>query len=150
MVASHSRERRGGVSDVDDIIKKLNRFVVDTEKAVDETIRSIGVQVKNAAVKSIRDPSVGTVYLKGGKVRHISSKAGAAPNTDTGRLIGSIVMNHKKFSMVAHVGTSVMYGAILETIKNRPWLKPALDSKIGNYRKTLEKRIDKQIRAAGR
>jgi phage gpG-like protein len=139
------------MSDADDIIKKLNRFVVNTNKAIDDAVRITAHRVQVTAIKSIREPSKGTIYTnENGGIRHISSKPGEAPNVDTGRLIGSITVDHNKGSMRATVGTGVDYGAFLELIMDRPWLQPALDDNISSYEATLKLVIDKQIRTANR
>lgn len=131
--------------DVDDIMRKLNMFVVDVEKVVDDAVFVTATKVQRGAIDAIREPSAGRRYGK-----HVASKKGDAPNTDTGRLIGSIKTVHKRLSMRALVGTNLAYGAILELIKNRPWLKPALNDNVKDYKKNLELVIDKQIRDAGK
>lgn len=139
------------MSDADDIIKKLNKFVVNTNKAVDDAVRITAHKVKVSAMKSIREPSKGTIYTNSnGSIKHISSKVGDAPNVDTGRLIGSIGIEHSKGSMRAVIGTSVDYGAFLELIMNRPWLEPALDKNVDDYEKYLHQVLDKQIRQANK
>ena len=139
------------MNDADNIIKKLNRFVVNTEKAIDDTIRITAHRVKVTAIKSMREPSKGTIYTDAtGSIKHISSKPGEAPNVDEGVLIGSIDIDHNRGSMRATVGTGVDYGAFLELIMNRPWLQPALDQNIDRYEATLHKVLDKQIRQANK
>jgi len=120
--------------------QKLNSFVVDVEKALDSTVITIAISVLRSASKAIRTPSQGKKYGS-----HLASKEGDAPNTDTGRLLGSIKINHKRGSQEAEVGTNLDYGAELELVKNRPWLEPALDENIGNFEKQLEKVIELQI-----
>ena len=131
--------------DVSDIIKKLNRFAVDTEKAVDDAVAITAHKVRVSAIRSMREPSIGKKHGK-----HIASKPGDAPNVDTGRLVASVKVQHDKGSAVARVGTNLDYGAELELVKNRPWLKPALDENVDDYEQILEKVVDKQIREAGR
>ena len=128
------------------ILAKLNKFGVETEKAIDDTVRIIAHRVKNTAIKSIREPTIGTIYVRKNDVIHVASKPGDAPNTDSGRLVGSINVQHQKLSAKASVGTPLTYGAILELEMNRPWLEPALDKHKDNYHKQLEKVVDKQIR----
>lgn len=138
------------MSDADDIIKKLNRFVVDTEKAIDDTVRVIAHRVQVSAIKNIRQPSFGTIMVRPNGTIHIASKPGTPPNTDTGRLVGSIQVDHQKGSMTAFVGTSVDYGAFLELLLNRKWLQPALDKHIDGYEKTLNRVLDRQIKKANK
>ena len=136
------------MSDADDIIRKLNNFVVNTEKAIDDAVRITAHRVQVTAIKAIRQPTIGTIYVRKNGATHVASKHGDAPNTDTGRLVGSIRTDHTKGSMTATVGTTVDYGAFLELIMDRPWLQPSLDRHIGSYEKTLHKVLDKQIRQA--
>jgi len=135
--------------DFDRLFKKLDHFAVDAEKAIDQTVRLTALKVQRSAVSAIREPSVGTIYVRKGGVTHVSSKPGDAPNTDTGRLIGDINMVHEKGTMEALVGTDVEYGAYLELLMNRPWLQPALNKNIGDYAKNLERALDRQIKKAG-
>ena len=138
------------MSDADDIIRKLNLFVVNTEKAIDDAVRITAHRVMVGAMKNIREPSMGTIMVRPNGSVHIVSKPGTSPNTDTGRLIGSVQVAHQRGSMIAYVGTDVDYGAYLELLLNRKWLQPALDDNIGSYKKTLNLVLDKQIRKAGK
>ena len=138
------------MSDADDIIRKLNRFVANTEKAIDDAVRITSHRVQVSAIKNIREPSMGTIMVRPNGTIHIVSKPGSPPNTDTGRLVGSINVQHQKGSMRAVIGTSVDYGAFLELLLNRKWLQPALDKNIGSYEKTLHRVLDKQIKKAGK
>ena len=133
------------VDGLNDILKKLESFEVDTNKAVDETVRLTALRVQRDAVSAIRGPSSGRQYGN-----HVASKPGDAPNTDTGRLIGSIRMEHEKGSESARVGTDLDYGALLELEKDRPWLNPALEKNIDKFDKTLSKVLDNQIKKAGK
>ena len=132
----------------------LNNFNINTEKAIDDAVRITAIKVQKAAIKSIRMPSMGTYvtrYTASGKpYSHIAAKEGETPNNDTGRLMGSIALEHMKGKKVAFVGTNVDYGFFLETVMNRPWLNPALRSKIDTYKKNLEQAIGNQIKAAAK
>ena len=131
------------------LIDKLNQFGVDVEKALDDSVRLTAIRVRTTAIKAIRQPSIGTYYRRKGP-DHVASKPGDAPNTDTGRLIGSIRMNHAKLSQSAEVGTDLDYGAFLELLMGRPWLQPSLDRHIPDFEKVVYKAVDKQIQKAGR
>ena len=102
-------------------------------------------KVRVSAIKSMRDPSQGETYGN-----HVASAPGDAPNVDSGRLVASVAIEHNKGSMRAKVGTNLDYGLYLETVKDRPWLVPALDMNIKDFAANLETVIDKQIREAGR
>ena len=139
------------MSDLDRILKKLNDFRVDTERAVDDTVLITANRVKNTALKDIRNPSVGRKYPRGKEGKyHIASKPGYAPNNDTNVLSESIKVSHARGTMTAKIGTNKDYGAILEIEMNRPWLEPAVGPHVANYHTQLEKVIDEQIRKADR
>lgn len=136
------------------LLSALNNFNINAEQAIDDAVRITAIKVQKAAIKSIRMPSMGTYvtrYTAGGKpYDHVAAKEGESPNNDTGRLMGSIALEHVKGKQVAFVGTNVDYGFFLETVMNRPWLNPALYSKIDTYKKNLEQAIDNQIKAAAK
>ena len=132
----------------------LNSFAFDLDKAVDDAVRVTAIKVQQSAITAIREPSIGAYVTKGngnGNSRtHIASKPGDAPNTDTGRLIGSILVDHNKGDKVAFVGTSLEYGFFLETVHDRPWLEPAKDKEIKSFSDNVTKAIDIQIKKAGK
>jgi HK97 gp10 family phage protein len=72
------------------------------------------------------------------------SLPGDAPNTDTGRLIGSIAVEVSPSGIF--VGTSVPYGAHLEygtrRMPARPWLVPAMEKKRGAIKRLFQKAAD--------
>lgn len=107
-------------------------------REINQAVRETALAVLTSAVKSMaREQKTGKIY-KRGNIRHQSSAPGEAPSVDTGRLIGSInaEMNHvsankgrvRRGSIT--IGTNVAYGRYLEFgtrhIKERPWLRPAL------------------------
>ena len=130
----------------------LKSFLLDTEKAIDDAVRITAVKVQKSAIKSIREPSMGTYvtrYTASGKpYSHIASKEGESPNTDTGRLIKSISLDHHKGKKVAYVGTNVDYGFFLETVMNRPWLQPAKDKEVVFFKDNVTKAVQMQIKKA--
>lgn len=132
----------------------LNSFAFDLDKAVDDAVRVTAIKVQQSAVTAIREPSIGTYVTKGNgsgnSKTHIASKPGDAPNTDKGRLIGSILVDHNKGDKVAFVGTNLEYGFFLETVHDRPWLEPAKDKEIKSFSDNVTKAIDIQIKKAGR
>ena len=136
-----------------ELMKALKGFAFDLDKAVDDAVRVTAIKVQQTAIKDIKDPSVGTYvtrYTEGGKgYSHVASKPGDAPNTDTGRLIGSISVDHHKGDKVAFVGTNLDYGFFLETVHNRPWLEPAKASQMGFMKVRIKSAINKQIKEAG-
>jgi len=135
-----------------DLDMALKMFLVNTEKAIDDAVRITAVKVQKSAIKSIREPSMGTYvtrYTASGKpYDHVAAKEGETPNTDTGRLIGSIALDHHKGKQVAYVGTNVDYGFFLETVMNRPWLQPAKDREVVFFKDNVTKAVQMQIRKA--
>lgn len=122
------------------------------DKAVDDAVRITAAKVQRTAIKTIRNPSMGTYvtrYMAGGKpYSHVAAKEGESPNTDTGRLIGSISMDHLTGKKVAYVGTNVDYGFFLETVQNRPWLQPSLNQEIAGFKINMTKAVQMQIKKA--
>lgn len=129
----------------------LNKFVFDLDKAVDDAVRVTAFKVQITAMDNIREPSHSGNFVSRGKtVRHEISKEGDSPNTDSGRLIGSISTEHERGSQVAHVGTNLIYGLSLETTLNRPWLEPAKDAEIKFFSDNMANALDSQIKKAGK
>ena len=135
-----------GLAELD---RNFKKFFLDMDKAVDDAVRITAIKVQQSAVRSIRDPSIGTYvtrYTGGGKpYLHVASKEGDAPNSDTGRLIGSVDMRHHKGAKVAFVGTNIDYGFFLETVMNRPWLEPAKNKEVAFFKSNMITAINKQI-----
>ena len=96
--------------------------------AVDAGVVQIAGEIQREAVLSINKQSQGK-EVKRGKRRHTVSKEGEAPNTDTGRLVGSIAIRHKKGTKEAMVFSDLDYAAYLEFALDRPWLEPAVNLK---------------------
>ena len=143
-----------------ELMKALKSFAFDLDEAVDNAVLVTAIKVQQSAIKAIRDPSIGSYVTRYADSRndeytikdsrlHITSKPGDAPNSDTGRLIGSISVDHHKGDKVAFVGTNVDYGFFLETVHNRPWLEPAKDQHMGFMKVRIKSEINKQIKAAG-
>ena len=137
-------------------LKQLNinikDFTGDIDKAVDNAVRITAAKVQRTAIKTIRNPSMGTYvtrYTAGGKpYSHVASKEGESPNTDTGFLIGSISLDHYKGKKIAYVGTHLDYGFFLETVQNRPWLQPSLNKEAAGFENNMTKAIQMQIKKA--
>lgn len=137
------------VTGLKDVMKSLNNFVYDMDKAVDDAVRVTAFNVQRDAISSIKETSPGK-SVKRGNVTHIQSKKGDAPNTDTGRLIGSIDVSHTRGDLFAHVYTNLDYGFFLETVNQRPWLEPAKLREKDNFSDYLTRTLKEQIEAAGK
>ena len=106
------------------------RYGDDVSKAINQ-----GAQVvRTAAIKSIQKKSPGKTvirYRNGGKAyTHTAAAEGYAPNTDTGRLVQSILVEVEPDG--ATVGSNLDYAGRLEfgtsQMGARPWLIPALEA----------------------
>ena len=144
-----SRKRCGTViKGLDELKYALNKFALDVDTVTDNAVRITAFDVLKNATQAIKKTSQGIVIKSGKSKTHTVSKKGDAPNTDTGRLIGSIAVLHNKGAMIAEVGTNVTYGAILETTLNRPWLVPAKDKATANFQQNMTRAIDAAIKKA--
>jgi HK97 gp10 family phage protein len=79
-----------------------------------------------------------TRHTEGGNpVQHIASNPGEPPNTDTGRLAGSVQVEVE--SREVFVGSTLQYAGALEfgtsQMQARPWLNPALEKSRAKVRK---------------
>lgn len=122
----------------------------------------VGNLIRTDAIKSIQDQTFGshvTRYRAGGtSYEHIASRAGDAPNTDTGRLVGSIQVEIKRDLIT--VGTSLDYGRFLEyggrTLEGgapqyaRPWLFPAVEKNREAFDRITEREVDEVTDEANR
>ena len=104
-------------------------------------LEATGFQVENAVFKALfvkaisihADAVKGIAKISNGELvrGRFVSKPGDPPNTDTGRLIGSVRIQKDEQSKSVSVGSNVSYSKFLEVgtkkMKARPWLKPALD-----------------------
>ena len=139
-------------------LKQLERTLAELTKDVEAETKSgliaAGKLVEGEAKKQIAELSEGDEVIRsrngGGTYTHIASKAGDAPNTDTGRLIGSIQTELSGKSVF--VGTNVEYAPALEfgttSMAARPFLRPALEAKRGDIKKVLGDKISVAIRSA--
>lgn len=105
--------------------RKLKEFQKISEQETIKAVKLSTLAVHGEAIKSINAHlSTGITYG-----RHTASKPGYPPNTDTGRLVGSIKWEFEDKGMVGIVGTNLDYGKMLEfgtsKIAERPWLSRA-------------------------
>jgi len=140
------------IKGLEELKHNLNKFALDMNVVTDNAVRITAFDVMRIAIKDIKKVSNSGRTVKRTKdgKRHTISKEGDAPNTDTGRLIGSIAILHDKGSMTAEVGTNVDYGAILETTLNRPWLVPAKDAAMANFELNMKRAVNSAIKKAAR
>jgi HK97 gp10 family phage protein len=111
-------------------------------------VRITAFDVEADAIKSIqRGPASGRTYEKFKPRRtHRASAPGEAPQSDTGRLAGSI--ESQRITVLSYsVGTPLDYGRFLEfgtmKIAERPWLRPAIEKNRALFRKRIVVAIEK-------
>lgn len=131
------------------LIAALEGFSLDVKMAVDDAVRTTAFKVLSTAVKSIQNESPGKTRrsAESGKL-HVASKPGDAPNTDTGRLAGSIQVWHNKGSQIAFVGSNLDYAKWLEEDLDRPFLNPAKDAESEKFISRISDAINAQIKKA--
>ena len=144
--------------------KALKDLGAGLDGAVNKAIVRTANQVRGEAIKMIsREQSMGRTYthyftamlpngaLIEGEKRskpHTASAAGDAPNTDTGRLVGSIAVENPRRG-TSFVGTSVEYGKYLEfgtsKMAARPWLRPAMERNQAKLTENITNAIKESI-----
>lgn len=129
------------VEGMEELTANMNRLAKEYGRATAQAAITGAELVRSEAVKSIQSVSGGETVTRtregGGIYEHVASRPGDAPNTDTGRLVGSIQVDVKHFGVF--VGSTVPYSGHLEfgttTMEARPWLNPALEAR----RRDIEK-----------
>ncbi|HSH26647.1 MAG TPA: HK97-gp10 family putative phage morphogenesis protein, partial [Wenzhouxiangella sp.] len=133
------------VQGLEEVQKNLASLSKEYTRAVASAAVAGAELVRGEAIKSIQSVSAGervTRYRnkdgKGnGAYEHVASAPNDAPNTDTGRLVSSILVDVKPFGIF--VGSTLRYAGHLEfgtsNMEPRPWLNPALESQ----RRTIER-----------
>lgn len=123
------------ITGAEEVERNLQELAKKYSKAVVDAAMTGGQLVRTEAIKSIQAQSAGETVMRnregGATYEHTASKAGDAPNTDTGRLVGSIHVDSDGKGV--EVGTPLKYGKYLETgtarMAARPWLQPALEKR---------------------
>lgn len=121
--------------------RNMDRLAKNFGREIAEAAVAGGQMVRTTAIKSIQSQSPGRTvvrYTEGGNpVQHIASNPGEPPNTDTGRLVGSIQVDVEAKDVF--VGSTLEYAGALEfgtsIMQPRPWLNPALEKNRNKIRK---------------
>src|SRR5690554_3686336 len=137
-----------GMEDLDRSLARISsRFESEATALVNRTAQNI----RNTAVRSIQKRSPGgEEYEKYNPRRsHVASAPGQPPNTDTGRLAGSIrAVNSDK--PTAHVEALADYAVHLEfgtrNMAARPFMTPAVEAEREKYRKGINELTGKAAR----
>jgi len=141
---------------IETVQANLSRLAEKYSKAVVDGAYAGAQLVRTDAIKSIQQQSSGAEVQRyrnnGEPYPHIVSKPGDAPNTDTGRLVGSIHVDVD--ARFIQVGSPLEYAQSLEygtaTMKARPWLFPALEKNRQTIRSLMKGRIDNVTRDANK
>lgn len=138
----------------DELIRKMTSLGADMEKALISGVKQTANQVRNHAIKSIQNETMGT-YVKrpsqgGGTHDHVASRPGDAPNTDTGALVNSIAVENVAGKPISFVGSGLDYAKDLEfgtkRMGARPWLDPALSANLPNFEKNIINQAKRMIK----
>ena len=138
------------VSGLSDLKASLKQFGINTEEAISTAIGATAFAVHETAVNDIRTQSNSGVKVKRGNKYHVVSKVGEAPNTDSGDLIKSMLVDYTKGDTVAYVGSNLDYAFYLETIYNRPFLEPAKQKEMGKFSDRITSAVKKQVDRANK
>ena len=137
-----------GLEDLNAVLAKLPaEFDREATALVNRTAQNI----RNTAVRSIQKQSPGgETYEKYNPRRtHIASAAGHPPNTDTGRLAGSI-RAVESGAPTAYVDALADYAVWLElgttNMKARPFMTPAVEAEREKFRKGINELTKKATR----
>ena len=142
------------IEGMDELQKTLTQLEKSAGKFSSSAYIAGGKLVEGDAKKSIQNVSTGKMVTRyrngGGSYDHQASSENNAPNTDTGRLVGSI--NTEPTKAGVFVGTTVEYGKYLEfgtsEMGERPWLMPAIDGRKEDIVSLQIQAINKSIRGA--
>lgn len=131
------------IEGLEDLNKSLARISSKFESEATALVNRTAQNIRNTAVRSIQKTSgIGTYYKKSQPNRmHIASAPGQPPNTDTGRLAGSI-RTVETDTPTAYVDALADYAAHLEfgtrNMAARPFMTPAVEAEREKFRKGID------------
>jgi HK97 gp10 family phage protein len=119
----------------EELQRNIEKLAEEVGREMADVLQAGGQLVRSTAIKSIQEKSPGEAVTRsrngGGSYTHTASKEGAAPNTDTGRLVSSVQVETRQGFV--YVGSTLDYAGFLENgtryMGERPWLIPALESR---------------------
>lgn len=129
------------IEGLDELNKTLSELSGKFEQEAGKLVNRTAQNIRTNAINLIRTPSTGDTYEKyNPRRKHTASKAGDAPNTDTGRLMSSLNVT-RSGSVTAEVVANVEYAEHLEfgtrRMAARPFMTPALEQERPNYERGL-------------
>ena len=130
------------IEGLEELNRSLARVSSKFESEATALVNRTAQNIRNTAVRSIQKQSPnGVTYEKYNPRRsHVASAPGNPPNTDTGRLVGSIraVMSG---TPTAYVDALADYAVHLEfgtrNMAARPFMTPAVEAERDKYRKGI-------------
>src|SRR5690625_809377 len=139
------------IEGMEDLKRILSRISSKFESEATALVNRTAQNIRNTAVRSIQKRSPGgEEYEKYNPRRtHVASAPGQPPNTDTGRLAGSIraVMSG---TPTAYVDALADYAVHLEfgtrNMAARPFMTPAVEAERDKYRKGINELTAKAAR----
>lgn len=141
------------VEGVQELERNLAKMAERYGKAVADALVVSGEMVRSTAIKSIQQKSNGAMVTRyrsgGGSYQHMASAPNSPPNTDTGALVRSIVVEVQREDV--YVGSGLEYAPHLEFgtkfgtkhMTQRPFLNPALEQNRRRIVKTVSDAMKK-------
>jgi HK97 gp10 family phage protein len=143
--------RIDGVKKVSDALSRLD---AQATKDVQDVINSTAQNIRNTAIRSIKNsPATGRVYKRGDGA-HTASSEGNPPRTDGGGLARSIAvkMPQQGKALEAEVGAYIDYAAHLEygtrNMGARPFMFPALEQNMKGFLSKMKQALQRGIARA--
>lgn len=139
------------IEGLDDLNAVLAKLPADFDREATALVNRTAQNIRNTAIRSIQKTSgIGTYYKKYDPDRmHIASAPGQPPNTDTGRLAGSIRVV-KSGEPTAYVDALADYAVWLEfgtqNMEKRPFMTPAVEAEREKFRKGVNELTEKATR----
>lgn len=103
----------------------------DNNKEIGRFVRAIAFGIEAEMKLEMTGPKSGREYNRRGRI-HIASARGESPAVDTGFLVNSIQTSVKS-ETEAEITISAEYAEILEFEKDRPFVRPAIDSVLKRF-----------------
>ena len=139
------------IEGLDELNATLAKLPMEFEHEAAKLVNSTANGIRNNAVRMIQRPSAsGVTYEKYSPKRtHTASAAGEPPNTDTGRLIGSIRVQQAGRA-TAEVIAGVDYARHLEFgtrhMAARPFMTPAVEQERSKFERGLRELTRRAIK----
>ena len=132
------------IEGMEELNKNLARISSKFESEATTLVNRTAQNIRNTAIRSIQKQSPGGETYEKYKPRrtHVASAPGQSPNTDTGRLAGSIRAVESSGTPTAYVAALADYAAHLEfgtrNMAARPFMTPAVEAERDKFRKGID------------